>query len=116
MAELEFKIAPGDDAVVGADGKTLVIGPSGTSGGWCSCGYKTTGWPTDEVASERLLQHKNEHETGAEMEPIESFRERLGLVPEGRAKAVFPAGAKDLVISAPVVGDADPAETEGDVS
>lgn len=96
MAELEFMIAPGDDNTVGADGKTLVIGPSGTQGGWCSCGYKTIGWPNEQVAAERLAQHVNEHDTGELMEPIESFRERLGLVPEGRAKAVFPAGAKPL--------------------
>lgn len=104
MANLEYKIAPGNDDVVGPDGKTLVIGPSGTVGGWCSCGYKTIGWPNDEVATERLLQHANEHETGELMEPIESFRERLGLVPDGRAKAVFPEGAKS--IGTPV-GDGD---------
>jgi hypothetical protein len=105
VAELEFKIAPGDDAVVGSDGKTLVIGPSGTVGGWCSCGYKTIGWPNDDVAVERLLQHKKEHETGELMEPIESFRERLGLVPDGRAKAVFPEGA--VSINPSVEGDED---------
>jgi hypothetical protein len=111
VAELEFKIAPGDDNVVGKNGKTLVIGPSGTYGGWCSCGYKTTGWPTEGVAAERLAQHAKEHDTGELMEPLESFRERLGLVPEGRAKAVFPEGAKDLAaVLAPVpepVGDGD---------
>lgn len=96
MAKLQFKIAPGSDDVVGADGKTLVIGPSDTFGGWCSCGYKTTGWPSEEVAAERLAQHVTEHDTGTLMEPIEDFRERLGLVPDGRAKAVFPEGAKDL--------------------
>lgn len=97
MAKLQFKIAPGNDAVVGADGKTLVIGPSGTFGGWCSCGYKTTGWPSEDVAAQRLAQHVNEHDAGEPMEPLEDFRDRLGLVPDGRAKAVFPEGARDLV-------------------
>lgn len=107
MAELELSIAPGNDEVVGADGKTLVIGPSGTFGGWCSCGYKTTGWPNQEVAAERLAQHANEHATGELMEPIEAFRDRLGLVPEGRAKAVFPDGAVPLneILNKPAEGE-----------
>lgn len=100
--ELVLKIAPGDDSVVGADGKTLVIGPSGSFGGWCGCGYKTTGWPDQAVAGERLTQHATEHETGELMEPIESFRERLGLITEGRAKAVFPEGAVDLNVAPPI--------------
>lgn len=102
MAEkLEFKIAPGNDETVGEDGKTLVIGPTGTFGGWCSCGYKTIGWPDKDVAAERLSQHVNEHDTGAPMETIEDFRARLGLVPDGRARAVFPEGAEPLVLETP---------------
>lgn len=105
MAKLQFKIAPGNDEVLSEDGK-LVIGPSGTSGGWCSCGYKTIGWPNDDVAAERLAQHVNEHDSGEPMELIEDFRDRLGLVPDGRARAVFPEGAKDLAeVKAPVASE-----------
>lgn len=111
MADLKLSVAPGNDEVKGADGKTLVIGPSGTYGGWCGCGYKTTGWPTPEVAAERLAQHANEHETGELMEPLEDFRDRLGLVPDGRAKAVFPEGAVPL---SEILGKTEAAEAEGE--
>lgn len=107
MAKLEFKIAPGSDDVTGPGG-TLINGPSGTFGGWCSCTYKTTGWPSEDVAAQRLAQHVNEHDTGESMELIEDFRARLGLVTAGRAAAKFPEGAKDLsevLAPAPELGD-----------
>ena len=68
--------------------------------GMCSCGYTSKGWPTHDIAAERILQHKGEHEGGrgedglpaAPMELLSEFRARHGLVPSGN-RAVFPAGA-----------------------
>lgn len=110
MAKLEYVIAPGDGVALLEGGS----GPDNTQGGWCSCGYTTTGWPNAEVASERLAQHAKEHETGEPMEELVAFRERLGLVPDGRQKAVFPPNATPVTfnkVEAPV-GDADTEDVE----
>ena len=65
--------------------------------GLCSCGYNTTGWPKQKIASERIGQHFNEHQTGEFMEPLSEFRKRHGLVSNGNL-AVFPEGAKEIKV------------------
>lgn len=83
--------------------------------GLCKCGYYTKAWPSQEIAAERILQHKAEHEGGlgedglaaSPMEGKTAFVERHGLViNRDTARAVFPENA---VI---VGGDPEPEEEE----
>lgn len=73
--------------------------------GLCSCGFATKFWPSQEVAADRLLQHKAEHDGGrnedgtiaSPMELLSDFRDRHGLVRDGD-RAVFPAGTVEVVV------------------
>lgn len=88
---------------------------SGICTGGDSCGnYRTRGWPTKAIATERILQHQDEHASGEEnpgkpdkfrlMEPQEKFMERHGLVRSGNGNtAVFPADMEGIKFSK--VGD-----------
>lgn len=73
---------------------TLKDEETGHFDGMCLCGYKTSGWPQAPIASERIEQHRTEHETGELMEPLSEFRARHGLISDGGSLAVFPEGAK----------------------
>lgn len=75
---------------------TLQDPDTGSFTGLCECGFPTVGWPTEELAAERIGQHKNEHETGELMEDKMAFRERHGLVQSevNPNLVVFPEGAK----------------------
>lgn len=71
------------------------------------CNYMSRAWPSHEIATERILQHKKEHDTGELMEDLLTFRDRHQLVViQGSPKAHFPEGAVivgGLVADAPVV-------------
>lgn len=85
------------------------IGVKQTDLGWCgvsSEGYTTDGWPTEEIAIERIKQHKAEVEAGrdpkgngpaAPMEPLEAFRERHGLIPDSDGRRALKAPGVKLV-------------------
>ncbi|MDX1407031.1 MAG: hypothetical protein R3330_02830 [Saprospiraceae bacterium] len=64
--------------------------------GLCSCSFRTDFWPTEKIATERIKQHFNEHETGELMDSLQVFREKHGLVvsTEDGRRAVFPESAK----------------------
>lgn len=79
--DIAVAVAPEGDAFTG------MCGAQG-------CGYVTRAWPSHEIAAERILQHKAEHETGQLMEELVAFRTRHQLViPQGSPVAVFPDGA-----------------------
>lgn len=69
-----------------------------------SCRYSTDGWPTHEIAAERIRQHAQETEDGLDeqggcvspMETIEMFRERFGLEARTDGRAVLPAGIREV--------------------
>lgn len=63
--------------------------------GLCTCGFKTTGWPTEEIAADRISQHKAEHDGKGGMEPLSEFRDRHGLIAQGNL-AVLPEGVNEL--------------------
>lgn len=85
----------------GTKPKAGVLEEDGSWTGVCTsalCGdrvpFRTTGWPTKKSATERILQHRVEHETGEVMQPLEEFRAERGLsvTAEGRVYEL-PEGA-----------------------
>lgn len=52
--------------------------------GGCSCGFRTSNWPTKKIAQERIELHLIEHETAEPMsEQVEFFEEKgLGRAPQ----------------------------------
>lgn len=51
-----------------------------------SCGpdpFKSSGWPTAEVAAARGAHHLDEHENQTEMPSLDDFRAEHGLNPDG---------------------------------
>lgn len=65
---------------------------TGLFDGLCTCGFTTSHWPAEAVATERIKQHRQEHIDGTPMELIEDFRDRLGLVPNGNAAMFYQDG------------------------
>lgn len=76
----EFKVA-----VVKDDGDTYT--------GLCECGYRTSFWPKQKIAAERIKEHGVEHRDGTPMSPLSEFRASHGLVVENM-RAVLPENAK----------------------
>lgn len=58
-------------------------------------GFRSTGWPTKEIAADRLDQHVSEHRTGHVAMSLDDFRAKWGLTPtaDGQRAVVT---AKDL--------------------
>lgn len=67
--------------------------------GLCECGFMTSQWPTAKIATERIRQHGEEHDSGTLMEVLSDFRQRMGLVVNSATKLVeFPEGAKVVTV------------------
>lgn len=83
----------------------VAIGVKETDLGWmgvASTGFTTDGWPTREIAIERIKQHRDEVRAGrdprtgfpaAPMELLEEFRQRHGLVSDGE-RAILADGVE----------------------
>lgn len=81
----------------------VTIGVKETENGWCgvsSEGFTTDGWPTREIAIDRIRQHRREVEQGvdpgsglpvAPMEPLSEFRARWGLEADGKRAVLIGA-------------------------
>jgi hypothetical protein len=63
--------------------------------GVCACGYKTSFWPMQKHAAERIREHAVEHRDGTPMTPISEFRAKHGLEARGM-RAVLPEGARKV--------------------
>lgn len=45
----------------------------------CACGFDSSGWPSEELAQARGLEHVAEHETGEPARELVEFRAEHGL-------------------------------------
>ena len=64
--------------------------PGGTYDFECAdCDFTSTGWPTKKAATARGQQHKDEHESGAPMPELDTFRRDQGITvdADGTARA-----------------------------
>lgn len=59
--------------------------------------FTTSGWPTKDSAADRIRQHRDEHEHGTLMQPLDEFRRERGLyVTSEGAVRELPKGATKL--------------------
>ncbi len=59
--------------------------------------FFTSGWPERKHATDRIREHRDEHELGRPMTPLDEFRSARGVGVNDQGKAfTIPAGAKEV--------------------
>lgn len=46
--------------------------------GGCTCGFRSSGWPTKKMATERIEGHAAEHASGVPAEELVDFKSAVG--------------------------------------